>query len=304
MYVAYVYFITAIVNLTAIIINGLILSAAISFFVGFIPKETVVSLTNKVLVYMNINYKFIQNFKTENELTLYWSGIIIFAFIALSLTPVYDVILRKFYGFGKPLKDERERLNHLFSEVCERAGKKTAAFRLYVTDDQYLNACSLGVNSIAITRELLMSGSDKTIKAVLAHEIGHIHYSDSAHLKVFVTVNVIGQFALWSMKIFATIAGFLGRLPIPFLNLFVLILSGISWVTVFVLDLLLVLPLSFAALFGSRRQEYRADQYACSIGYGEDLYNFIHKLLTSDYTPPKGLSILWRTHPNHRSRLN
>lgn len=304
MYVAYVYFLTAIINIAAIAINGLILSNAISFFVGFIPKETVVSLTNKLLAYLHINHKFIQNIKTESDLVLYWSGIIIFFFVALALTPISDAILRKFYGFGKPLRDEKERINTLFARVCERAGKDPLSFKLYVTDDQCLNACALGANSIAITRELLMTGSDNDIMAVYAHEIGHIHYSDSAHLKVFVTVNIIGQAALWSMKIFATVAGFLGRIPIPFINLFVMLLSWCSWLTVFVLDLLLVLPLSFAALFGSRRQEYRADQYACSLGYGDDLYNFVHKLLKSGYTVPKGLSILWKTHPNHRSRLH
>lgn len=303
MYVVYVYCLTAVINIAAIVLNGVIVSAAIAFFVAFTPKETVVSLTNKLLAYLHINYNFIQSARTESDLVLYWTGFIMFFFIALALTPLSDALLRKCYGFGKPLKDERDRLSRLFAKVCEKAGKDPSSFKLYVTDKPCLNAYALGSNNIAITRKLLMTGSDNDIMAVYAHEIGHIHYSDSAYLKVFVTVNIIGQAALWSMKLFASISGFISRIPIPFLNLFVLFLSWCSWFTVFVLDIILVLPLSFAALMGSRHQEYRADQYACSLGFGDDLYNYLHKLLASGSTE-SGISILWSKHPSHRSRLN
>ena len=303
MYSAYVYFVTGIVNLAAIIINGFILSAAITFFIGFVPKVTLASLTNKVLAYLHISYQFAPGLKSEADLSLYWSAIVMMVFICLSLTPAADWMLRKCYGFGKPLKDERERFYRLFNTVCEKAGQSPSDYKLYVTDDPCYNACALGFNNIAITRQLLMEGSDNDIMGVLAHEIGHIHYNDCTFLRVFVTVNIIGQISLWSIKIFASIVGFLSRIPIPFFNLFTALLSGISWIWVFVLDLLLIIPLSIAAVFGSRRQEYRADQYACTLGYGQELYDFLHKLLDSD-SQPKGLSIIWRTHPSHRNRLN
>ena len=304
MYSAYVYLVTGIVNLAAILVNGFILSAAITFFIGFVPGETLTTVTNKALAYLHLSYRFSQNLKTEVDLALYWSAIIMLFFIALSLTPTADWILRKCYGFGKPLKDERERFYRLFNSVCEKAGKNSSDYKLYITDDPCYNACALGFNNIAITRQLLMQGTDNDIKAVLAHEMGHIHYGDCSFLRVFVTVNIIGQAALWSIKIFASIVGFMSRIPIPFFNLFTALLSGFSWIWVFVLDLMLVIPLSIAAMFGSRRQEYRADEYACSLGFGDELYNFLHKLLNSDYHPPKGLSIIWRTHPSHRNRLH
>lgn len=303
-YNVYVYLVTTIVNLAAILINGFILSAAITFFIGFVPRETLTSLTNKLFAYIHISYRFAPGLKSETDLALYWAAIIMIFFIILSLTPFADFVLRKCYGFGKPLKDERERFYRLFSKVCERANKNPSDYKLYVTDDPCLNACALGFNNIAITRSLLIKGSDNDIKSVLAHEMGHIQYNDCSFLRVFVTVSIIGQAALWSIKIFAAIVGGLSRIPIPFFNLFTAILSSISWIWIFILDILLVLPLSIAAAFGSRRQEYRADEYACSLGYGNDLYNFIYKLLDSDYRPPKGLSVIWRTHPNPRNRLN
>lgn len=303
MYNAYVYLITIIINTTAIIINGIIVSGAIAFFVGFIPKETVVSLTNKLLNYLHVNYAFTQTVQNEQHLIYGWTGFILLLFIALSLTPIADIICKQVYGFGKPLRDEREKLTSLFNEVCKAANKKPEDFKLYVTDDDCLNACALGFNNIAITRKLLLNGNNGEIKAVLAHEMGHIHYGDSVHLRVFVTVNIVGQIALWAMKIFAAITGFISRIPIPFINIFVMLLSWFSWITILVLDFLLVLPLSLAALFGCRRQEYRADEYACGLGFGKELYSFLLNLLNSNQKTPRGLSVIWQTHPSNRSRL-
>ena len=233
-----------------------------------------------------------------------FAGIIMAGLVIISLTPAADALLRFSYGFREPLRDEVDKLHWIFVSVCRTANKNAKEYRLYIADEPFPNAYALGRNNLAITRMLLKRFPEKEIKGVMAHELGHLHYGDTVNNRVFITVCLAGQVALIFFKCLAGISGALSKLPIPFINIIFIFISWLFSIIIWAVQLLLMLPLSIGAMFGSRKDEYRADRYAFEIGHGEGLYSFLYHILDMQGNRSNGLlAILHRTHPQTGERI-
>lgn len=287
---------TILINVIAIAINGAITVMLVQLLQGFFKFKL-----DFLLPYLK---PFgVTSIQTQH-IPFIITGTIMVVLVFFSLTPIADIFLRFIYGFRKPIRDEKEKLQNLFEVVCKGAGKNPNTYKLYVVDEEFPNAYALGINNIAVTRRLLQNFSNNEIKGVIAHEVGHLHYGDSIYTRVFMTVSIIGQIAL----IFYTIAGkilvSLARIPIPFLNLFSLFAGWAFSLQAWVIEILLLVPLSVGAMFGSRQNEYRADRYAYEIGQGEGLYAFLHRILDDNPGRNNGLlNVLRASHPKTGNRI-
>lgn len=285
-----------IVTILAILVNGIIIAGIMEIVQGVFQFD--LSLFNPYLMLFGL--------KITTQNAPYWlTGALMGAVVTLGLTPAADTLLRLSYGFRKPLKDEGDKLQRLFEDVCYAAKVEPGKFKVYVMDDLNPNACALGYNQIAVTRGLLKTFSDNEIKGILAHEMGHLHYGDTIRNRVFITVSILGQISLFGYHCLSGIFSMLSKIPIPLLNLFFFLMSlFFSFVTWF-MQLLLVLPLGVGAMFGVRQNEYRADRYALEIGQGEGLYSALYRFLDSDNVKPSGfLAILHRSHPDTGKRIH
>lgn len=241
---------------------------------------------------------------TPQNTPYFLTGGLMVIMVALSLTPMADSLLRFAYGFRLPIKEEREQLQTLFTAVCQAANKNPNDYHLYIVDEVFPNAYALGHNHVAITRKLLKEYNANEIKGVLAHELGHLHYGDTVKTRVFITVCLIGQTALIAYHCIASLLAGLSKVPIPIINLVCLFASWMFSIQAWLIQILLILPLSIGAMFGSRQDEYRADKYAITVGQGEGLYAFLYRLLDSDNGSSNSfLAILQRSHPKTGNRI-
>ncbi len=87
-----------------------------------------------------------------------------------------------------------QRINPLFQEVVDKARENKAYLpeniRLFYTNGSTLNAFALGRKTICMTEGLLILPDDE-IKAVLAHEVGHISNHDTDLILLVIKTNYI-----------------------------------------------------------------------------------------------------------------
>jgi heat shock protein HtpX len=231
------------------------------------------------------------------------SAVIIAVLIGIGYTPYTDIVFRIIGGCRRPIRSEEMQFGPIFDQVCQRAGIAAGQFELRVCEDKFPNAFALGNSTVAVSRGLLIGGSDDEIRGVLAHELGHIHNGDSVRTKIFCIVSMVGQLILMMYLFIAKLLAWIGRLPIPLANILASIVSLIIRIQVTLIEWLIMLPLTIGQYIGSRQQEYRADQYAASLGYGSELKNFLYKILDLDEHPSGLLGIVWRIHPKIGDRI-
>jgi Zn-dependent protease with chaperone function len=232
-----------------------------------------------------------------NTPSLAISGAVITFCIMVALSPIGDIACRWWYNFREPLRDEKERLIRLWNNVCERAGKKPDNYKIYVVDGKMPNAYALGFNCIAVTRGTLQI-SDNQIMAVMAHEMGHLVYGDTTKFRVFGTVCTIGQTVFLLYQILSYFFEALSRFPIPLINFAFILGSGFFRLQVWILNAILAFGLWIGAMLGARRNEYRADRYACELGFSEGLHCFLLNIL-DNYTYQDNPGILQRLNKTH-----
>ena len=252
-------------------------------------------------------------------------GIIMYIIsISIALSPIGEWLLRKLNKCEKiTRKEDLNRLKPLFHEVYERAqildSSISPNIQLYINDDKEPNAFATGRNTICLTRGLL-EYSDDEIKAIFAHEFGHLHHKDT-DLILFTTVgNFIVNIAFIVMRVTFYIIGFIFALfasgasrnrrrrwdgtyeetpdftPFAIIVLFDAIFVGLFnlWTKI---GVLLVLQ-------SSRAHEFEADKFANEAGYGYDLAEALDHLEGYSGEKSKGLFLtLMSTHPSTDQRI-
>ena len=231
------------------------------------------------------------------------AAVVIAVLIGIELYPCTDIVFRVIGGCRRPIHSEEVQFRSIFEQVCRRAGVNAGQFELRVCEDKFPNAFALGNSTVTVSRGLLIGGSDDEIRGVLAHELGHIHNGDSVRAKIFCIVSMVGQLILMMYLFIARILAWIGRLPIPFVNIVASIFSLVISIQVRLIEWFIMLPLTIGQYIGSRQQEYRADQYAASLGYGNELMTFLYKILDLDGHPSGLFGLLWRTHPKVGDRI-
>ena len=199
------------------------------------------------------------------------------------------------FSIRKPTLAEEEILNELFSEVHQRSRFRKKV-RLFISESESFDAFATGERTIAVSKYLLEKMSVDEIRAVLAHELGHLESLDGRIGAAYFTASAIPiRFYKICLRIRRAIANgcflviiFFGFWGLLFIVIACQLISHKHSVKPLIIIpiYLLILPLfermtNFCFIANARYREYRQDAYAHSLGYGKGLLNALHKLTIS-----------------------
>jgi len=228
--------------------------------------------------------------------------------IGIAVSPVGEFIMRSLER-ARPVetRQDKDYLLPLFEEVYEEALKQTPSLnkyiQLYITEGKDVNAFAVGRKTVMLTRGAIDSLSPEELKGLMAHELGHMASGDSIARVITVVGNglfsvivlvckivmlVFGVVAaLWSKKyILSLIIGFIVHL----------LFSYSVTAFLFLGDIMIAL--------NSRYRETLADDYAFSIGFGEELKDSLYQINALDMGGRQTLkNWLKASHPHTTARI-
>jgi len=228
--------------------------------------------------------------------------------VMIALSPIGEFIIRLQTGCKK-IKDPEiaNFLEPLFREVYMKAKAANPNIsdnvRLFISYDEEPNAFATGRKTVCVTQGMLYQDPED-IKAVLAHEFGHIAHKDTDLIMLISAGNFIVTTLILIIRI---ICGFF--------NL-ILWLTGVvtgsngmyrigSWIVMVVVGLFMKLwsMIGVALVMkSSRGHEFLADEFACRLGYRDRLIAFLDAIDGS--SKPKGLfAALSASHPCKADRF-
>ena len=174
---------------------------------------------------------------------------------------------------------------------------KPRNFRLWMIDDEQVNAYALGHREIMVTTGLLSKYQNKpdVIEAILAHEAGHLHYGDAQDRAVSIGLYASIGIVIWLGSIATAISLF-------FMNRVHHIFFWLALPIIIIFLPLLLFGRTGKAIFGhalsstGKWQEYRADRFAVKLGLYNKLREFLENL---DAVTPTNHSLLNRIQSSH-----
>jgi heat shock protein HtpX len=212
---------------------------------------------------------------------------------------------------------EESRLDSCLSEVLSRAYYR-GKINLLIGEALTIDAFTAGHNTIVISRGALIHLTEGEIKAVMAHELGHIMSKDTLLLTAFVTATQLPKTVGLLGKIFVKFfRGFVSAGCVPaatclvIFSVLVYTLNAHHYILSmlfipFLLFLIGFLEPAFALCWrlGSRFIEYKQDAFAYNLGYGNDLKNALCKISLEQVQPVNLFHILGKsTHPVIYNRI-
>lgn len=229
------------------------------------------------------------------------------ATVLLSFSPLGEWVLATLAGAKEiKRKDFKLKLIPLLEITFQQAKCKTPdmvdSIHLKIIPDPNPNAFAIGRKTICVT-EGLLNLSDQEIMSVFAHELGHLAYRHSELQLLIGGGNLfITSFLMFVKIICWMITGTFTAVALGSRN----IGRGILLTFIGSLSTILIwLWTKFCLLFlrwSMRQNEYIADEYALSLGYGDVLAGVIDCYFR---TYPKSglLKALYSTHPDSDNRI-
>jgi heat shock protein HtpX len=268
------------------------------------------AITNWMMLSLAFSLWFDLSKQTTADPNLYasiWAFGLMSGFIGIALSPVGEAFFRFINDCRLPIRAEKDKLQAVFREVCNAARIDPGKYTLYVSDDKFPNAFAMGRKTICVTRSLLNDSTEEELMGVLAHELGHHVHGDAVRAIVFYMVTLVGQLIMFGGWLVAKILGLfvsinsmgVSKDHTELFSFFADIIWGIMWL----FQIFAWIPIFIGAYFGSRRQEYRADQYAAEIGFSDGLLLFLNRILGTDGHPKGFMGLLYRTHPKTGDRI-
>jgi len=245
-----------------------------------------------------------------------WGFLLYAASILIALSPIGEWILR-LQNHCKKITDPEilNRLQPLFDEVYAKAKALNPELndniQMFMYDDDEPNAFATGRKTLCVTRGLL-NYTDEQIKAVMAHEFGHLAHKDTDNILVvsvgnlivtviFVIIRVLANIFMWVGEFFT--AAFSRGWGGVVATIFVSIARVIA-------DFLLVLLMRIWTQLGvwlvmatSRQNEYEADAYAHECGFGLQLARFLAQLDGGSHGKNGFFAALESSHPATEDRV-
>jgi len=221
--------------------------------------------------------------------------VIFSALYALTITiAIYfgDIILRVIEGV-RPIEteEEKEYLIPLFEELCQEVKEIFPSMpktKLYIIDNQTVNAHAMGRNTIAVTQGAIRTFSREELKAFIAHEMGHIYHGDTKAVLLNTIGNGIFSLAFLIIKIILKI---LDIIQAPFerktSGLISAFLDLLGWL-LYLVQVSFLFVGNIILMGNSRKTEYMADKFAYLVGYGREMKDslyIIQKMTLSDQLP-------------------
>ncbi|MCD8109463.1 MAG: M48 family metalloprotease [Clostridiales bacterium] len=281
------------------------------FLIRMTEKENI-----PVLIYLAINVLIIgEVFTLFFMLPFGWgmlAGLIVYiASVIVALSPIGEFILRVQTGCKKITSvDDVNRLEPLFREVYYKAKKANPTIsndvRLFINEDEAPNAFATGRKTMCVTRGLL-NYSDNQIKATMGHEFGHLAHKDTDRILVVSVGNTIISIIFMIVQICIIIANACVTIASIFSRRGLLMFIFSELLTFFSLVVLRGLMKLWTA-FGvalcmktCRGNEYQADEFSFSLGYGSELCTVLASFGDSK---AKGLfASLASSHPQSSDRI-
>lgn len=234
-----------------------------------------------------------------------WLCIAFLTFMVMVLYPICLLpAVETFEPLPKGLLKEKlevlaDELNFPLQQISlVRGSKRTAHSNAY-----FVGICK---TKRVIIYDTLLSRPDKggcttdEIIGIVCHELGHWKYNHTLKFAIFLQVELLLKFTLFSLFIRFPLmykaVGFRSSQPV------------IAGLLVFLLFILL--PYNNIVLvfvnYVSRRFEYQADKFAVKHGFGEDLKNALVRLYRDNLQYPycdKWYSVWYNTHPGLLERI-
>lgn len=292
------------------------------------------SLTKKnnipILIYLVLNVfiitwiisAYLSSNGTENPnfFVCFLSAIVLYAIsILIALSPVGEWILRKQNGCNKITRKEHIAIiepifNDVYAKAKELYPDLSDDITLYVkskskrknNDCESANAFAAGRKTICVTEELLNQPEDQ-IKAVLAHEFGHLAHHDTDIILVITVGNLIITTIISIVLIVSTFlkalfggmsqgkeSGVVGLVGLIMTALFIFIINLMNraWSQLGV----------WLCMKSSRSNEYLADEFSFNLGYGVPLCQFLDEA-AGDYKAEGLFAALASSHPDTDDRI-
>ena len=197
---------------------------------------------------------------------------------------------------------ELRRLQYNFDEVCSRAGTDPSAYSLYISPSKEVNAFATGKRTVVANAGFMEVATDEQIQGVLAHELGHHKLGHAFWLGITAWSSRVGAF-------FSTLYSFVLACvsvlrPLPLIGWSVAVLSWVFAGVFFAVRIIVTIPHNLGYFFGSRQDEYAADQFAARLGYADSLAEFLRTNVIPHEGEPAGfLAALHSTHPQTHKRV-
>jgi len=212
-----------------------------------------------------------------------WYGWKIWAFIffaivyvlslGIAFSPLGEKLMRLFNHVRRlETAQEKQYLRPLFQEVYGKAKSNHPSLPvidIYIIDSMLVNACAMGSHTIAVTKGAVHTFSEDELKAILAHEIAHILNMNTIALIYTMVGNGIFTLLILTVKL---VCWLLGRLNIfqKAVSVVEKLFDGVVFVFLFLMQI--------AMAVSDRRAERRADEYAITLSYGDDMVAALYLL--------------------------
>jgi heat shock protein HtpX len=275
----------------------------LDFFKNLFKKSNIGIIIWLVLNTLLLVFLFSNGF--ENVQGIFIGILAYLASIVIALSPAGEFILRLQNGCKK-ITDQSiiDRIQPLFNDVYAKAKKENPELsdniKLYMNRDSSPNAFATGRKTVCFTKGLL-NMSDDEIKAIFAHEFGHLAHKDTDVILVVAVGNMIVSAIFVIYRVIFSAIGIAASM----------INDGIGGVvTTFFIDLCLVFFMwlwtklgVLLCLHSSRKNEFGADAYAARLGYGKLLAQALTNL-SGGSVQSKGLfASLSASHPSTPDRI-
>lgn len=197
--------------------------------------------------------------------------------------------------------EDSQLLREGLREICRRGNLDPSDYHLYIGLRNEYNAFSLG-KSIVVMAPLLRQFPEEEVLGVMAHEMGHIQRGHTGANLLCVGMSWFGQIIVLVYNTIFLICRLL--IWIPFLGILINLFALFISLQYNILSFLLQTPMLFISRFGSRKEEYEADAYACRLGLGRGLALGLYRIESIYGSSNAGFfSSLLNDHPDTPKRI-
>ncbi|ARZ66196.1 hypothetical protein SMD11_0530 [Streptomyces albireticuli] len=208
--------------------------------------------------------------------------------------PAEAAIARYLLGMRRPTPMEAERLGAVWEEVTRRAGVSQGTYELWVQERAELNATAAAGHIVAVTRHAMDRLPNSQLAAVLAHELGH-HVGGHTWAGMLADWYALPARTIWRWILAGLAALFRSKSKANMAcgGCLTLLLLQFVYVLAFQESMWwLILPLIAAPVLIAwlhRRAEFRADDYAAGLGFGDELMTVLaaeHEARSTPHASP------------------
>lgn len=212
------------------------------------------------------------------------------AFIVVLIgSPLGEHFLKVLFNMRRMTQREEKILFPVLEELKKQYEKKFSEplkMNVYIVDSNFLNGFAFGYSTIAVHRTALEQLDKSELKALLAHEIGHLHHKDGGYSTLLLGLHS-------PISIHMKLSNFRGedrdtKKERMSKNRFIQGIGFIKFVLFlpFIIASFIAMPFLWCAKLmqnmGAWQKEYRADHFAVEMGQTKGMISLLEKLLPQD----------------------